>query len=232
MNTKLIFSIFFIIISLTEIIADLSGNKILIYLTKPLIMVSVIIYSFQTKTQRKVRGLLFFNAGLFFALFGDIFLMIQEEDLFIPGLASFLSMQILYAYAFYLDNPLKLTSKFAYIRLAPFLLFAITFYIILQPYLTGIVIKIAVAIYALGIASMAWMSFLRKNKVSNGSFLMVVNGAILFLISDSVIAVDKFITAIPLNTVWVMSTYCFAQYLIAIGYLKTKQTGSHPSVSF
>ena len=230
MNSKLIFSILFIIVSAIEIIAGLSGNRIIVYFTKPLILVSIIIYSILTKNQRNVNGASVFMAGLFFALLGDIFLMIQEMDLFIPGLASFLVMQVLYAYAFYLDNPQKMISEFACARLAPFFLFAIILYLILTPYLSGSVMKIAVAIYALSIATMAWMSFLRKNKVSNQSFFLVFTGAILFMISDSIIAIDKFISPVPFNTIWVMGTYCLAQYLITIGFLKTKQADLHPPV--
>jgi len=230
MNTKLIFSIFYIIVSVTEIAADLNSNKIVMYFTKPLILVSVITYFILSKNQKNIAGSAFFTAGLFFALFGDIFLMIQEMDLFIPGLASFLVMQVLYAYAFYLDNPQKLMSGFVFLRLAPFLLFAIIFYFILQPHLSGIAMKVAVAIYSLSIAAMTWMSFMRQNKVSNQSFFLVFTGAILFMISDSIIAVDKFIIAVPFNTIWVMGTYCLAQYLITTGFLKTKQTDLHPSV--
>ena len=230
MNSKLIFSILFVIVSVTEIIADLGGNRIIVYCTKPLILVTIIIYSLLTKNQRNVAGLRFFMIGLVFALFGDIFLMIQEKDLFIPGLASFLVMQMFYAYAFYLDNLQKLISKFTYLRLAPFLLFAVIFYFILQPHLSEIVMKAAVAIYAFSIATMAWMSFLRKNKVSNQSFFLVFIGAILFMLSDSIIAIDKFISPVPFNTIWVMGTYCLAQYLITIGFLKTKQADLHPPV--
>ena len=230
MNSKLIFTILFLVVSVTEIIADISSNKSMVYLTKPLILVSIIIYSIITKNQRNVVGASVFMTGLFFALFGDIFLMIQEMDLFMPGLASFLVMQVLYAYAFYLDNPQKLISKFACLRLAPFFLFAVILYLILIPYLSGFVMKIAVAIYALSIATMAWMSFLRKNKVSKQSYFLVFTGAILFMISDALIAIDKFITPVPLNTIWVMGSYCLAQYFIAAGFLKTKQTGLHPSV--
>lgn len=232
MNSKLIFLILFIIISVTEMIADLSSIRIIVYFTKPLILAIIISYSILTKNQRNVAGLRFFMIGLVFALSGDIFLMIQEMDLFIPGLASFLIMQVFYAYAFYLDNPQNLTSEFAYRRLVPFLLFAIIFYFILQPHLAGITMKVAVAIYALSIATMTWMSFLRKNKVSNQSFFLVFSGAISFLISDSVIAIDKFISPVPFNTIWIMSTYCLAQYLITIGFLKTKQTGLHPPVLY
>ena len=232
MNQKLIFSVLFLIVSVTEIVAALNGNKIVVYFAKPLILLSIIFYVQLTRNERNVRGLPFFFVGLFFALSGDIFLMIQKKDLFIPGLASFLVMQVLYACSFYLDHRQKLISSLAIIRLAPFILFALVLYFILQPHLSGMVMKIAVGIYALSIATMVWMSLLRKGHVSNQSFLLVFAGAIFFMISDSVIAIDKFIAAVPLNTIWVMSTYCLAQYLIVMGFLKTKQTGLHRSVSF
>ncbi|MBK6978454.1 MAG: hypothetical protein IPH28_16255 [Cytophagaceae bacterium] len=47
-------------------------------------------------------------------------------------------------------------------------------------------------------------------------------GAILFIISDSLIAYSKFVTEIPLNSLWVMSTYGFAQYLILQGFINSE----------
>ena len=230
MNYKAVFRLIFIFISLTEIMGDFSGNKIVVYIAKPLILLSIIVYTRLTRNERDVKGLPFFHIGLFFALLGDVFLMIREKDLFIPGLASFLVMQIFYAYSFYLDYRQRPVSNFAIIRLAPFIVFAIIFFKVLQPHLPGTAMKTAVGIYALSISVMTWMSLLRKNYVPSQSFVMVFAGAVFFMISDTIIAIDKFMTPVPLNTIWVMGTYCLAQYLIAIGFLKTKQTGLHPSV--
>jgi uncharacterized membrane protein YhhN len=48
----------------------------------------------------------------------------------------------------------------------------------------------------------------------------VLIGAVLFMISDSLIAIDKFATPIPYPTLFIMGTYVFAQYFIAVGVLK------------
>ena len=231
MNLKAVFPLIFLSISLTEIIGDLSGNKIIVYVTKPLILISIITYARLTGTERDVKGLPYFYTGLFFALLGDVFLMIREKDLFIPGLASFLVMQIFYAYSFNLDHRQKLASTFATVRLVPFMVFALIFFMVLQPHLPGIAMKIAVGIYATSISVMTWMSLLRKDHVPSQSFVLVFVGAMFFMISDTIIAIDKFMAPVPFTTIWVMSTYCLAQYLITIGFLKTKQTGLHPSVS-
>jgi len=42
-------------------------------------------------------------------------------------------------------------------------------------------------------------------------------GAILFMLSDSVIAVNKFVLEIPLSGLWIMTTYTLAQWLITVG---------------
>jgi uncharacterized membrane protein YhhN len=45
-------------------------------------------------------------------------------------------------------------------------------------------------------------------------------GSILFVLSDSALAVNKFVRALPLEGLMVMSTYIVAQLLITIGILK------------
>jgi uncharacterized membrane protein YhhN len=59
----------------------------------------------------------------------------------------------------------------------------------------------------------------RKAKVSQESFYLVLAGAMLFVISDSAIAVNKFGNHFEYSDTLIMSTYIFAQYLILKGYL-------------
>jgi len=222
MNSKLTFSSIFAIISVTEIVAEMSNHILLVYVTKPLIMVSILVYSAFAPNNRKAAGTPFFIVGTIFALLGDCFLMIREKDLFIPGLASFLVMQVLYAYAFYLDHKIEIFSKFSLTRTIPFLILALILFVVLELKIPDFLLKTAVGIYAFSIATMASMGFLRKEFVSAKSFHLVFQGALLFMLSDSLIAVDRFLTPLALNTLWVMGTYCIAQYLIVVGYLKTE----------
>jgi uncharacterized membrane protein YhhN len=49
---------------------------------------------------------------------------------------------------------------------------------------------------------------------------MVFGGATLFMISDSLIAINRFLEPLPRVGIWVMITYIAAQYLILTGLLK------------
>jgi uncharacterized membrane protein YhhN len=70
-----------------------------------------------------------------------------------------------------------------------------------------------------------WMGITAAERQTNQkSYRFVLIGAILFIISDSLIAINKFAFTIPLSDLWVMSTYIAAQYLIVEGVLLEKDT--------
>jgi len=60
----------------------------------------------------------------------------------------------------------------------------------------------------------------RIEKVNHTSYYLVLTGAILFVLSDSAIAVNKFSYNFPYSGTVIMSTYVIAQYLIVTGYIK------------
>jgi uncharacterized membrane protein YhhN len=53
----------------------------------------------------------------------------------------------------------------------------------------------------------------------------VCSGAILFLISDSILAINKFKSPVPMAGYLIWATYYFAQYGIAIGFLRENSGG-------
>jgi uncharacterized membrane protein YhhN len=63
----------------------------------------------------------------------------------------------------------------------------------------------------------------RYGKVSRLSFILVLAGAVLFVISDSLIALNKFGFPFVFSGVAVMTTYIAAQYLIVTGVLKQSE---------
>jgi len=80
--------------------------------------------------------------------------------------------------------------------------------------------KIPIIIYAICITAMASMARLRLGLTSNVSFQWVMMGSLLFVVSDSALAIDKFFRPIPYDSVLIMSTYIAAQALIVIGLSK------------
>jgi len=223
-DVRQIFTSIYVAITLSEVAADLSGQSSMVYFTKPLILVSLIFYALFVPDERKILNRKLFMAGLGFALLGDVLLMIREADLFVPGLAAFLVMQIIYCLCFVVDLPKNATLNALQTKLH-FLAVALVLYIFLLPDLPDLTMTIAVAIYAYSLATMAWLALLRKKGVSGKSFKLVFAGALLFMFSDSCIAINRFLMPIPYNTVWVMCTYAAAQYMIVSGYLKTEQAG-------
>lgn len=144
-------------------------------------------------------------AGLAFGSAGDLLL---EIDLFEVGLGAFLIGQVLYTAAFLGDSR----------TLKP--LAALTFY----AYGLGLVWALAdatgdllvpVAAYALAITTMLWRAVARLGSVPRTTGLAAVYGAGLFVVSDSLIAINRFGPDVPGDRWLVMTTYWAAQALIA-----------------
>lgn len=86
--------------------------------------------------------------------------------------------------------------------------------------------KIPVMVYASVIVVMTITALLRYGYTSIQSFSLVFGGAIMFMISDSLLAVNKFLNPFAYAGFWIMATYCLAQFLIVkgiINHLNTKK---------
>jgi uncharacterized membrane protein YhhN len=79
--------------------------------------------------------------------------------------------------------------------------------------------QIPVIIYLIVIVMMATTARERYLKTNRSSFWQVMAGAILFLISDAVLAINMFFKSFPESGVLVMGTYITAQLLIVRGVL-------------
>jgi uncharacterized membrane protein YhhN len=79
---------------------------------------------------------------------------------------------------------------------------------------------IPVILYTLVILTMLSAAINRKKKVNRLSYRLILAGAILFVISDSAIALDKFSFPLKLSTLAIISTYITAQYLITLGFIR------------
>ena len=81
---------------------------------------------------------------------------------------------------------------------------------------------IPVLIYMLVILTMAITAFWRNNSVGKWSYVLVFFGALFFMMSDSLLAINKFHTTLPLSNVSIMLTYALAQFFIVSGILKVR----------
>jgi len=157
-------------------------------------------------------------AGLFFSWAGDVILEFSQTNgnMFIFGLACFLLAHIMYFTVFIITpgNNCILTNRIY--LLIPVIVYGIGLVFYLYDDLNNM--RLPVIIYAIVILSMLTGAINRKEKVKKVSYYLVLAGAILFVISDSAIAVDKFSFHFESSHIVIMSTYIVAQYLIVVGY--------------
>ena len=155
--------------------------------------------------------------ALIFSWIGDITLQLTQfqESFFLVGRGSFLITQLIYMVAFFI-TPGKNTLFFRKIYLLiPVALYGWGILWLLSAGLGDM--KLPVTVYTLVILSMLLAAVNREKKVNRQSFLLVLAGAILFVLSDSMIAINKFSQPFELARIAILSSYFTAQYLIALG---------------
>ena len=205
-------TLFYFIIGAVNIAAGIADIDWLNYLTKPLLMITLgIFYFLKTKENLTLQDKIMLTA-LLFSCFGDTFLMLlwQNPNFFLFGLGSFLLAQISYTVIFHKE------SKPQYYKRIPFLLYTVVLVNILM---SAIPKDFKIPIYAYSLA-ITLMGIKAMERLTNSkSYLFVLVGAITFIASDSLIAINKFAFDIPFAGVWIMATYIVAQYLIVEGML-------------
>ncbi len=221
--TSLILHLVLLIIVVIELTGRFTDNIRLEYPVKPLIMIWMAVYFliYSKKKSFTIPVLIAF----FFSWLGDNFLMFsgKNELFFFAGVGGFFLAQLSYIYIF---SKYKEENRQGYLRKKPlliifFLLYVGGIYFVLFPGLEGIM-KPIILVYALSLMAMSMMALNRRGRVNPPSFRYVFAGSILFLLSDSMIAINKFSTEFPLAGFWIMITYISAQYLIMRGLVYEK----------
>jgi len=198
------------------------------YTTKPLLMILLGIFVWrQHFTNKKIKTLLLLAIGL--SLSGDIFLLFDKSDSlnFIFGLVSFLVAHIFYILLFIQVK----RSYFPQRRWNPWIIIALLLYVvvliyILNPFLGDL--KIPVIVYALVLSGMlitAWHAFYFNNQ-SGGRWIII--GAMCFVLSDSLLAFNKFYAPFEFAGIVIMLTYGIAQLFIATGVTKFIHSADKP----
>jgi uncharacterized membrane protein YhhN len=166
----------------------------------------------------------FILIALSLAWVGDVLLLFQSQNplFFMLGLGSFLISHILYILTFKksLQNKELGETKSLLIRAIPFIGTFILMFTYLYKSLDAVML-VAVPLYMLVIVTMAFMAMERTGKVLKASAEYVFFGAFLFMVSDSLLAIDIFVKSltIPYAPIFVMATYIAAQALIVYGMM-------------
>jgi len=218
MELKPTFLYIFFLIAIAEILFKIFGMNEINLFIKPLIVPSLAAFYFQNANSRNRL----FVLALFFCWAGDVFLLFDNVSqlYFMGGLGSFLFAHLILFFLYGklknskgdgLNGPQKARASF------PVILIGTGLITILYPTLGGL--KIPVIIYSLALMLMVLQSIYRYGFTSSQSFWNVCSGALLFMLSDSVLAINKFSQPVAFGGIIIITTYMAALYFIVRGVL-------------
>jgi uncharacterized membrane protein YhhN len=190
------------------IAATYGGPFWLRYTLKPLttLLILAVAASFAAPISTLYRTLII--VGIAFSLAGDVFLMLPQNT-FVFGLVSFLIAHIFYIFAYRSVSGFHLTWWLA----LPYTIYGFFMLYLLWPHVGDL--RIPVIIYAAVLMIMGWQAAEQWWHVRDTSMLLAMIGAILFILSDTTLALTKFRAPVPQRDLIIMSTYYGAQLLIA-----------------
>jgi uncharacterized membrane protein YhhN len=211
--------ILFAIVLIANISGGLLKHQWLYYISKPLIVVSIAAYFLSQTSYSSTSLKKWILFALFFSWVGDILLMFQVANqlFFLLGLSSFLLAHIFYIIFF---QTIRAREK---IRPKVWLLLIVLVYYtplisFLSPHLGDM--KMPVIIYGAVISLMLSLAmdmlFIQDKRAGR----LMMAGALLFVLSDSVLAINQFYQSFPLAGVIIMLTYGLAQFFIIEGAIK------------
>jgi uncharacterized membrane protein YhhN len=220
-NYGLIVFVFVAIVHLFSIAVDISALR---FVTKLLLMpiLAATVFCASDHPQKN-----YIITALVFSFLGDFFLLLESKMplFFIFGLLAFLITHVLYIIFF---TRTKTAGK-SLLRTQPYIPFLVIAYgaglvYFLYPSLGSL--KIPVIVYAGIICSMLLCTFYVYSTVGAVTGLQFIAGALLFVISDSLLAINKFYEPLPFAALLIMLTYCAAQYFIVRAFIYRREKNS------
>lgn len=206
----------FLLVSVIHLIGQLMPSPVLTTLTKPLLIPFLAIAVIWFLRRSLSRAAILLLGALLFSWLGDLALLIPGGTWFLIGLVLFLLAHVAYIALFSSDVGVGRPRRWS-------LVYGVWFaalILVLAPHLGGMLVPVVV--YGLVICSMA--------VVATRCGGTVVAGATLFLLSDSLLAVNTFVADIEIPAVdfLVMLTYLAGQGLIALGIARLLVRADEP----
>lgn len=208
---------FFLLILGIHLWAIGTGLETVRFVSKVLLLVTLAVY-FIAATQRSRDGeRVWVLIALFFSWAGDVLLLFQGSFFFLAGLSAFLLAHTFYIIFFHRVRVREAVAGRWW--LWPVVgIYYIGLMVVLDDHVADM--KWPVRIYGIIISIMlvqaSHMLFLRHKKAD----CWMMAGALLFVISDSVLAIDKFYQPFRAAGFIIMATYGVAQLFIVTGAVR------------
>ena len=222
-TVKILLYVVFGIIATGQLTSSWLEYRWMEYTFKPLILGWIIMYYLLFHPRGGFNPVLLFAFILSWA--GDILLMFawKSDVWFFGGVGAFFIAQAFFILAFL--KPMGATGGMIRKRpwfVVPFVFYLVAIFILVYPGLVGVMIPV-VGIYAISLVLMAMAAFNRLGRVKIASFTLVFLGAVSFVVSDSLLAFNKFLDPLPRGGFIVMAFYITAQLLIVEGMVRSEK---------
>ena len=199
-------TLLFFTVSVIDIIGVALNNFLIQTIFKPMIIPSLIALYYFTSDKKNNWYLI----ALVFSFLGDVLLM-DKNNLFLYGIVAFLLTQILYI-SIIVRQMQKPSNFHKYLYAFLFVNYVVYLLTLLKPNLGDLFYP--VLIYGITISVFGLVATLNYVSKRTRTALYLMLGALLFITSDSMIALNKFHVAQAFYPVAIMITYVLAQYLI------------------
>lgn len=180
------------------------------WLLKLLPLLVLVHFSWQQLSKTNEHTHKLFIIGLIFSVFGDFFLDYDRVNWFVFGLGSFLV-----AHIFYIASLKPITIK----KLPTIAIYCL--------YGAGIFSLIYAGLGELFIPVLVYMTVLLvmgiTTLLSKKSNTWLVIGGLSFIVSDSLLGINKFYQQIPYASLWIMISYYFAQFSLVKGMFEQQK---------
>ena len=217
MSHRLVLGLF-VLASVGNLVGQFVANHVLVMCTKPLIVPLLalccwILLKKNSISNFRVTTLI---SALAFGAMGDILLMFDGPAAFLAGLIAFFIGHVFYLVTIGAPHKEPSGSHFALGVIVPVvLIFIMT--MAAQLFKVKGFLGMAVTLYAVTFAfcinACIHNAVIKRQRL----YWITVTGYVLFVISDTILAVGKFTEIkIPASGFWVMLTYILAQFLIAL----------------
>ncbi|WP_063703591.1 lysoplasmalogenase [Pseudoalteromonas gelatinilytica] len=192
-------------IALLLFIPSLPQPILALFKALPIGLLIVVVLKWRSQLQNRTFITLLF--ALSFSSLGDVLLALDTGQLFIGGLAAFFI-----SHTFYIITMLPIKNWRLDVVLL-YLFLAIIIFCLFYPNLNDMLIPVIVYMLVLSImASLTWMT-----DKFNG--FLVLGGAV-FVISDSILGLNRFYLEIVHADIVIMITYYIAQFCLVTGFLQ------------
>lgn len=194
----------------TAILASYFNRQKLFYLTKPLSTALILLLVLELVPGSTSPYVFLIAIGLAFALAGDVLLMLPNDQ-FILGIISFALTHVLYLAAFITASGVAILNPLA----VPLVIYAMLTARFLWRGVPS-ALRTPVLVYVVLITAMAAQAVGAAVESELTALALAAAGALIFLVSDSLLAINRFRVPFRAAQALVLSTYWVAQWLIAL----------------